>query len=86
MTSEWEIREIGDRGKRMRWFCTHFLCYEPATHYLVLLPGKESIGMGSESRSRRCEHHARQFAEKAHIKFPESAGGNAHVSSTSGSQ
>lgn len=55
------IQKIGSKGLRMHWLCTHFLCYQRATHYLV-------YGL---SRSRRCETHAKEFAAQAHIDFPE---------------
>jgi hypothetical protein len=53
----WEIREMGVRGKRMKWMCTHGegICSQTATHYLVMIPERKS---DRESRSRRCPKHA----------------------------
>ena len=71
--NRWRIQEIGERGTRQRWFCTdkNRMCYERATHYLILRPGPGSIGPGRESRMRRCEKHAREFAARVGIVFPE---------------
>lgn len=63
MTAKCVVTVIGPKGLRMKWLCSHFLCYRKATHYLV-------YGL---SRSRRCEVHARDFAAKAGVEFPQSA-------------
>lgn len=66
--AEYEIREIPSRGRRRGWLCGW--CWTPARYYLVHKVPPTSIGVGRESRYRRCEKHARQDAAGLGISFP----------------
>lgn len=65
----WEIRPIKPESL-FKWnWCTEGACHEPATHYLVMHPNWPLAQR--ESRSRRCEKHAREDAKSLRIVFPE---------------
>ena len=64
----YEIRPIKPATVSYTKTCTYNSCAEMATYYLVILPRFEGNG---ESRSRRCEYHARQSARSLGIGFPE---------------
>lgn len=68
--SEWEIRPIKPKSIFKYHWCSEGVCSSPATHYLVLLP-KPGTMRQRESRSRRCERHARENAKRMGLVFPE---------------
>lgn len=69
--AKWEIRSI--RGRSV-FLCSHRACTEKASHYLVRLP-EPNYKYSRESRSRRCEKHARQDAQVHRIALAGSEGG-----------
>lgn len=71
--SQWEIRSIQAKSASRTNYCSKGVCLTPATHYLVLLP-EPGILRRRESRSRRCEKHAREDSQSLGIAFPEKDG------------
>ncbi len=72
MESDWEIRRIRPKSIAKFRKCSEGVCMETATFYLVLLP-REGTMQFRESRTRRCEKHARDAAQRMRLKFPEEA-------------
>lgn len=71
MSDTFEIRAIKPKSIfKYRW-CTAEVCSEIATHYLVYHPNNNGRLVELESRSRRCEKHARLDSQRLGIAFPE---------------
>ncbi len=73
---KFQIRRIPAKSEsKYRWCTGDIACDAPATYYLVRLPSNPLDR--AESRSRRCEVHARDDAKALGIPFPEKGGENA---------